>query len=91
MNKKVNKTNTGRRRASVIMFITFTMLIPSGIMMHLFDSPGLEESKHHAMMLHNLCALIFVTAGRISYKIQFNSYKKIFLRNIKWFCSKIYI
>lgn len=83
-----NKMNIGRRRASVIMLITFIILIPSGIMMHLNDSPGFNDSRHHAMMLHNLCALIFVTAGGFHIKYNFNLIKKYFTDILSGYTQK---
>jgi len=88
MNSKVNKKYIRRRRASVIMLLCFIMLIPSGIMMHLNDSPGLNESKHHAMMLHNMCAVIFVAAGVFHIKYNFNPVKKYIAELFSGFCLK---
>lgn len=59
---KVNK-NKGRGLASMMMLITFIMLIPSGIMMHLYDMPGDNGARHFAMGMHNICATVFVVSG----------------------------
>lgn len=76
MNNKVIKSNAGRRRVSLFMVITFILLIPSGIMMHLNDGTVLNSSKHLAMMIHNLCAVIFVITGMFHIKYNFILIKK---------------
>lgn len=65
------KKNSGRGLASMIMLVTFIMLIPSGIMMHIYDIPGQSGGKHFAMGMHNVCALIFVVSGMFHLKYNF--------------------
>ena len=65
------KKNNGRGLASMIMLVTFIMLIPSGIMMHIYDIPGNSSAKHFAMGMHNVCALIFVVSGVFHLKYNF--------------------
>lgn len=70
------KKNNGRRNASLFMFFTFIILIPSGIMMHVNDAPGLSEQRFHAMAVHNICAVIFAVSGILHIKYNFNIIRK---------------
>lgn len=58
------------------MFFTFIILIPSGIMMHLNDAPGLNNIRFHAMVIHNICAVLFVISGIFHMTYNFNLIKK---------------
>lgn len=76
MNNRVKKPYPGRMLVSLLMFFFFILLIPSGIMMHLNDTPGLNNSKHIAMLIHNFSALFFVISGVIHIKNNFSLMKK---------------
>lgn len=78
MNNKKNKTYEGRRKVSIIMFLTFILLIPSGIIMHFNDSPGANSIKHLAMVIHNISALVFVISGLFHLKFNYALFKKYF-------------
>ncbi len=53
----------GRAIASLCMFFSFVLLIPSGILLHVFSSDQFEARRHLLMTVHNVCALIFVVSG----------------------------
>ena len=80
MNKTANnnpaKKNTGRRIASLFMLFAFIVLIPSGILMHLNDTPGSHNDKFIAMAVHNFSAIIFVVSGIFHIKFNFSLIKK---------------
>ncbi len=75
-NGEKSKTYIVRRRTSLIMFFMFILLIPSGIMMHIYDDPVLNHGKHIAMLIHNICATIFVITGMFHVKYNFSAVKK---------------
>lgn len=70
MNNGVKKNN-GRGLASMMMLVTFLLLMPSGIMMHVYDMPGENGARHFAMGMHNICATVFVAAGLFHVKYNF--------------------
>ncbi len=70
------KKNNGRVLASMSMLVTFIMLIPSGIMMHMYDTPGDISIRHFAMGMHNICATAFVIAGLYHIKYNFRAILK---------------
>ena len=74
--KNMVKKNAGRRRVSLIMLFAFLALIPSGILMHLNDAPGLHNDKFIPMAVHNVTATIFVISGIFHIKYNFNLIKK---------------
>ena len=80
MNKAVKnnmtKKNTGRRIVSLIMLFAFIVLIPSGILMHLNDTPDSHNDKFIAMVVHNFSAMIFVVSGIFHIKFNFKLIKK---------------
>ncbi len=67
------KSFNGRGFASMVMLVAFCMLIPSGIMMHIYDSPGGEGSRYIAMGMHNIFAIIFVVAGIFHMRYNFRA------------------
>ena len=75
-NSGKSKTYIVRRRASLIMFFMFILLIPSGIMMHIYDGPVLNHGRHLAMLVHNICAIVFVITGMFHVKYNFALIKK---------------
>jgi hypothetical protein len=75
-NGKKSKTYTARRRVSMIMFFMFILLIPSGIMMHIYDGHVLNHGRHLAMLVHNICAIVFVITGLFHIKYNFSAVKK---------------
>jgi len=79
MNQVQNKKNRGRKKVSIVMLIMFLLLIPSGILMHIYDGSVLNHGKHAEMMIHNLCAIIFVLTGLLHVKYNFQIIKKYFL------------
>lgn len=90
MNKETNKqtkTNRGRRIAALIMLSAFIFLIPSGILMHLNDTPGLHNDKFFAMAVHNLSAIIFVVSGIFHIKFNYKLIKKYIVET--WFDSVV--
>lgn len=82
MKNNTHNTISDRSKISLIMFLTFFILIPSGIIMHLYDSPLLNHKKHAAMIVHNISAIIFVLSGIFHIKYNFRSVKKYLLEII---------
>ena len=75
-NGKKSKAYTARRRTSLIMCFMFILLIPSGLMMHIYDGPVLNHGGHIAMLIHNICATVFAVTGLIHVKYNFTAVKK---------------
>ncbi|HPS87616.1 MAG TPA: DUF4405 domain-containing protein [Spirochaetota bacterium] len=75
-NNNLTNKNTGRRIASLFMLSAFIVLIPSGILMHLNDTPGLNNDKFFAMAVHNISAMIFVVSGIFHIKFNLKLIKK---------------
>jgi hypothetical protein len=55
----------GRAVSSLFMFFSFLLLIPSGILLHVFSSDQFESHRHVFMTVHNVCALVFVVSGSV--------------------------
>jgi len=75
-NSGKSKIYTARRRVSLIMFFMFILLIPSGIRMHIYDGTVLNHGRHFAMLMHNICAAVFVVTGLFHVKYNFTAVKK---------------
>jgi hypothetical protein len=45
------------------MFFSFVLLIPSGILLHVFDRGPFDTRLHVLMTIHNVCSIIFVVSG----------------------------
>jgi hypothetical protein len=63
MDKKQRIGLKARAVWSLFMFFSFLLLIPSGILLHVFSSGDFEAQQHVFMTVHNVCALIFVVSG----------------------------
>lgn len=80
----ISLTNKNARRiVSLFMLFAFIVLIPSGILMHLNDTPGLHNDKFFAMAVHNISAIIFVVSGIFHIKFNFILIKKYIVET--WF------
>jgi hypothetical protein len=53
----------GRVIASLFMLLSFCLLVPSGILLHVFSPDGFDTRVHVLMTVHNVCALVFVVSG----------------------------
>ncbi len=49
--------------ASLFMLFSFTLLLPSGIMLHHFASASFQPTQHLLMTVHNTAAIIFVSSA----------------------------
>jgi hypothetical protein len=63
MDEKRKAGINGRAISSLFMFFAFLLLIPSGILLHIFSSDQFEVQRHVFMTIHNICAIIFVVSG----------------------------
>jgi len=62
--EKSRKTGIrGRVIASLFMLLSFCLLVPSGILLHVFSPDGLDARVHVLMTVHNVCALVFIVSG----------------------------
>lgn len=61
---KIGTAGLNRRAvSSLFMTFSFVLLIPSGILLHVFSSDQFEARRHILMTIHNACALIFVVSA----------------------------
>jgi hypothetical protein len=63
MDEKQRAGINGKAVSSLCMFFAFFLLIPSGILMHVFSSDQFEAHRHVFMTIHNICAIIFVVSA----------------------------
>ncbi|MBN2223966.1 MAG: DUF4405 domain-containing protein [Deltaproteobacteria bacterium] len=63
MNERRKVGMRGRVIASLFMLFSFCLLIPSGILLHVFTPDGFDTRVHALMTIHNVCAIIFVISG----------------------------
>jgi hypothetical protein len=53
----------GRAIASLFMLFSFLLLIPSGILLHVFSRGQFDTRLHILMTVHNVCSIIFVVSA----------------------------
>lgn len=63
--KKRGAGINGRAITSLFLFFSFILLIPSGILLHVFSPDQFESYRHVFMTVHNSCAIIFVVSGAV--------------------------
>ncbi|MDH7500071.1 MAG: DUF4405 domain-containing protein [candidate division NC10 bacterium] len=60
-NSRWNRLNT-RAMVSSAMFFSFLWPPPTGIALHLTESTSFQSVRHFLMAVHNMSALLFLTA-----------------------------
>jgi hypothetical protein len=63
MDKKQKTGMRGRAIASLFMFFSFILMIPSGILLHVFARGPFDTRLHILMTIHDVCSIIFVVSG----------------------------
>jgi hypothetical protein len=63
MDDKQKAGMRGRAIASLFMLFSFVLLIPSGILLHIFARGPFDTRLHVLMTVHGVCSIIFVVSG----------------------------
>lgn len=65
MNEQRYSSINKRALTSLFLFFAFVWLVPSGILLHIFDSAPFQPTRHALMTVHNTASIIFLVSALV--------------------------